>query len=89
MFAHGNLGQAAVFVASLSNSSLLVIRIGSVEQAEAVVGLRSWLLEWPVAGKVSRQAKVPPRRVSHDDGRKKRREMQIIETTINLYTTGT
>lgn len=45
MFAHGASGKEAVLVAFLSNSVLLVLRIGAE-------GLRSWLLEWPVAGKV-------------------------------------
>lgn len=45
VFAHGASGEEAVLVASLSNSVLLVLRMGDA-------GLRSWLMEWPVAGKV-------------------------------------
>lgn len=45
VFAHEAAGKEAVLVAFLSNSVLLVLRIGAE-------GLRSWLLEWPVAGKV-------------------------------------
>ena len=53
VYADGVLGQEAVLVASLSNSVLLVIRIGGEGQVGgAGGGLRSWLLEWPVAGKV-------------------------------------
>lgn len=53
MFAHGALGKEAVLVASLSNSVLLVIRISGRDGGRAESGgLRSWLLDWPVAGKV-------------------------------------
>lgn len=53
MFAYGALGKEAVLVASLSNSVLLVMHVvGGEGQAEGGSGLRSWLLEWPVAGKV-------------------------------------
>ncbi|CAM9365604.1 unnamed protein product [Scytosiphon promiscuus] len=45
VFAHGALGKDAVLVASLSNSTLLIIRIGPD-------GIRSWLLDWPLAGKI-------------------------------------
>lgn len=45
VFAHGASGKEVVLVAFLSNSVLLVLRMGPE-------GLRSWLLEWPVAGKV-------------------------------------
>eukprot|EP00752_Nemacystus_decipiens_P012338 g10938.t1 len=45
VFAHGASGEEAVLVAFLSNSVLLVLRV-------AAEGLRSWLLEWPVAGKI-------------------------------------
>ncbi|CAM9951826.1 unnamed protein product, partial [Ectocarpus sp. 13 AM-2016] len=45
VFAHGALGTDALLVASLSNSALLILRIGSD-------GIRSWLLDWPVAGKI-------------------------------------
>lgn len=45
VFAHGASGKEAVLVAYLSNAVLLVLRVGAE-------GLRSWLLEWPVAGKV-------------------------------------
>lgn len=54
VFAHGAIGKEAVLVASLSNSVLLVMRIGG--RGEGVRGegngLRSWLLDWPVSGKV-------------------------------------
>ncbi|CAM9620854.1 unnamed protein product [Ectocarpus sp. 4 AP-2014] len=45
VFAHGALGTDALLVASLSNSALLILRIGSD-------GIRSKLLDWPVAGKI-------------------------------------
>ncbi|CAB1114480.1 unnamed protein product [Ectocarpus sp. CCAP 1310/34] len=45
VFAHGALGTDALLVASLSNSALLILRIGSD-------CIRSWLLDWPVAGKI-------------------------------------
>lgn len=53
VFAHGALGKEVVLVASLSNSVLLVIRISGGDGGRAESGgLRSWLLDWPVAGKV-------------------------------------
>lgn len=51
VFAHAALGEEAVFVASLSNSVLLVMRTGS-EREEDDSSLHSWLLDWPVQGKV-------------------------------------
>lgn len=55
VFAHGAIGKEAVLVASLSNSVLLVMRIGGGEGGGLEGdgnGLRSWLLDWPVSGKV-------------------------------------
>eukprot|EP00903_Cladosiphon_okamuranus_P018230 g16769.t1 len=45
VFAHGASGKEAVLVAFLSNAILHVLRVGAE-------GLRSWLLEWPVAAKI-------------------------------------
>lgn len=52
-FAHNTLGGEAVFVASLSNSVLLIVRIGGRggEDNDGSDSLRSWVLEWPVQGK--------------------------------------
>lgn len=51
VFAHGAFGKEAVLAAFLSNSVLLVMRIGAE-------GLRSWLLDWPVAGKARIKSKI-------------------------------
>lgn len=54
VFAYGAVGQRAVLIASLSNSVLLVMRVGGgSEQDRSGYGVRSWLLDWPVAGRVS------------------------------------
>lgn len=57
VFAHGAIGKEAVLVASLSNSVILVMRIGGGRGGGGGGGgdgndLRSWLLDWPVSGKV-------------------------------------
>lgn len=59
VFGHAaNGNKEAVFVAYLSNSVLLVVRTGSGRADGNSDGnggcksLRSWLLDWPVQGKV-------------------------------------
>lgn len=56
VFSHAASGEEAVLVAFLSNSVLLVLRMGAE-------GLRSWLLEWPVAGKVRKANVTGPLRL--------------------------
>lgn len=63
VFGHAAIGnKEAVFVAYLSNSVLLVIRLrgGGTDEEAGGNSLRSWLLDWPVQGKVRMQE---PRRL--------------------------
>lgn len=57
VFGHAAVGnKEAVFVAYLSNSVLLVVRTGGggADGKGGGNSLRSWLLDWPVQGKVRR-----------------------------------
>lgn len=60
VFAHGVLGREFVSVASLSNSVLLITRMGGPNGKDNDTSLRSWLLEWPVQGKVGADPSVVP-----------------------------